>query len=262
MTNFLKTRVATFSPMWYCFFILASLPVFFTSCTTIKGNTYFKSIVNDTSLAVKNIKADEIQIKPGDVLSIGVSSLNRDEDQVFNAANQDGYEVGGDGNLYFHRLGLLQAKGLTRKQLKLKIEESLKPYLKDALVNINFINHHITIIGDIGTPHILPMPKESITIIDAIAQSGNAAQTAELSNILIIRDSSDTQRKFKHLNLEDHSVFGSDYYYLKPNDVVVLNPDEKLIQRQKAKEKYQDFSTVFLQIVTTTLLIYNAFFRR
>lgn len=262
MTNFFKTPAATFTSMWYCILVSVSLSVFFTSCSTIKANTYFKSVKNDTVISVKNAKADEMKIKSGDILSIGVSSLNRDEDQVFNAGEQGGYEVGSDGNIFFHRLGAVAAQGFTRKQLKLKLEESLKPYLKDALVSVNFVNHHITVIGDIGTPHILPMPKESISIIDAIAQSGNATQTAHLARILIIRDSTETEKLFKHINLEDHSVFASDYYYLKPNDVVVLNPDEKLVRQQKSKERYQDFSTIFLQIVTTALLIYNSFFRR
>lgn len=262
MINLFKTVIATFRSGWYLLIIAAGLSGMVSSCQVSKVNSYFKNIKNDTLLTVPKVQGDEMKIKKGDVLTVTISSLNKEEDQLYSTgADQIGYEVGGTGNIHLHRLGQVMAEGLTRKQLKSKLEQALQPFLKDPLVTVNFANHFITVIGEVGTPHVLQMPKERITIIDALAQSGNASQTSELSRVIVIRDSSETQKFVKHINLEDHSVFNSDYFYLQPNDVVVLNPDEKLIKQQQRAAKYQQVSSIVLQFITTALIIYNTFFR-
>jgi len=234
-----------------------------SSCQVSKVNSYFKSISKDTLLTVQTVQADDMKIKNGDVLGIIISSLNKEEDLLFTAGSeQTTYEVGSTGSIYIHRLGKVAAAGFTRKQLKANLEQALIPFLKDPLVNVSFSNHYVTVIGEVGTPHLLSMPKERITILEALAQSGNVTPTAELSNVLVIRDSTATQKFVKHINLENHSVFNSEYYYLQPNDVVVLNPDEKILKQQQKAARYQQVSSIVLQFITTALIIYNTFFRK
>ncbi|MBL0358849.1 MAG: polysaccharide biosynthesis/export family protein [Chitinophagaceae bacterium] len=145
-------------------------------------------------MAFTNATNDELKIRKGDVLNISVSSLSKLEDELFNtavsstSATSSGYEVGKEGEIYFHKVGKLTAEGLTRKQLKAKLEDELKPYLKEPMAVINFRNHHVTILGDISRPQILPMPEEKVSLLDVIAQSGTTTAMTALQRVLVIRE--------------------------------------------------------------------------
>lgn len=250
--------------------ILAGIFIVFTllsSCTTPKVAGYFKNITRDTVLST-NLVNEELKIKKGDIMSIFISSLNKEEDELYNLklSNQTtlaplGYPVDDAGEIYLHNIGKVKAEGSTRKQLKLSLEQKLLPYLKDPVATVNFENHHVTVIGEIGKPQVMAMPEEKISIIDLLAQSGNAMLNAELSNVLVIRQK-DNSRELKRLNLEDNSIFNSSFYYLQPNDVVVLNLDEKKVQREIKRQNYQQVSTLVLQTLTMVLVIYQTFFRK
>ncbi len=238
-----------------------SLILLHSSCAVIRPSSYFRDLKRDTLLQVPPRLSDDLKIKTGDILAINVSSLNKEEDQLYNA-EASGYEVSTEGTIHIHRLGKLQVSGLTRKQAKQKIEEGLSPYLKDPLVNVRFTNHFVTLMGDVGTPKVLPMPEESISIIDVLAQGGGLTQTILLSDVMVIRDSSNTHKHVKHLNLEDTSVFASNYFYLQPNDVVVLNSNEKAIMEEKRRTSNQQIISLTIQAVTIGLVIYQAFFKK
>jgi len=232
-----------------------------SSCKVTRPSNYFRDLKKDTTVTVPPRPSDSLKIKSGDFLAITVSSLNRDEDLLYNTENVPGYEVSQEGTIHLRRLGKLTVLGLTRKQAKQKIESGLAPYLKDPLVSVKFTNHHVTLIGA-GGSKVLPMPEERLSIMDLLAQGGGTLNENNLlSDIIVMRDSGQTQKTIKHLNLEDNSVFESGYFYLQPNDVVVLNSNEKAILAEKNRLRYQQITTLALQAVTIGLVIYQTFFR-
>ena len=106
------------------------------------------------------------------------------------------------------------------------------------------------------------MGNEKISIIDLLAQSGNLTANAMVTDILIIREKESSTKEFKHINLEDHAVFNSPFYYLQPNDIVVVNPNEKKVEQELKRLKYQQVSAIFFQGLATALIIYQTFFRK
>lgn len=265
MMNFIHAQRLNFpgKRIPFSFLILVfTAGVMLSSCKSIKPYSYFKQIPRDTVLQVVPLPDQDIAIRKGDVLSLQVTSLSRQEDEIFNAkATQGGYEVGKDGEIYVQRLGKLKVAGLNRRQLKEKLEADLKLYLKDPVVGVGFANHRITIIGQVGKPQVLPMPEERMSLLDALAQSGNTLRDAELTNIIVIRDSSHTHKIVKHLNLEDKSIFSSPFYYLQPNDVLLVNADERLATLEQNRLRYQQLATIVFQATTLGILIYQTFFR-
>lgn len=261
MTNpsYLKKRAVFSGVFTLCFCFSAML--FVSSCSIVRPSNYFRNIKNDTLVNVAPRVSDNLKIRPGDILGITISSFDKDEDVLYNSENASGYEVSQEGTIHLRRLGRLPVGGLTRKQAKQKIEEGLASYLKDPLVSIKFTNHHVTIMGAAGSPRILPMPEERMSIIDLLAQGGSITDMNMLSDVIVIRDSGSAQKMIKHLNLEDNSVFSSDYFYLQPYDVVVLNSNEKAIVGEKRRLQYQQITTLALQAITIGLVIYQTFFR-
>lgn len=215
----------------------------------------------------------ELKIKKDDILFISISSLNKMEDEIFNAqggslnskesglAASGGSLVDKEGNIYLHKLGKVRVEGLTRKELKLYLEKEFLPYLKDPIVSVNFGNHHITVIGEIGKPQVYALADEKVSLIDVLANSGSITAVAQINNIMVIRETGNT-KVFKHLSLEDHSIFTSPYYYLQPNDIVVVSQDDKIVKEQLRREKYQQSSAVIFQAISLAIIIYQVFFRK
>ena len=244
---------------YYILFVLAII-LFFTGCKIYKPNYFFREIVKDTVLnnLIKN--ENELKIQKGDGLAIAIFSLSAEEDNLFNKSllspdGKSGFQVNAEGYIYFHKLGKIQVDGLTRKELKMKLEKELLPYLKDPIVTVSFSNHHVTIIAE-GGSKVIDMADEKITILDAIASSPNSFNiNSQLNNVLVIRESQ-RSKQIKNINLEDPSIFYSPWYYLQPNDVVVVKPNEqKIYYEQKRVRNQLLFSTV---ITTLSFLLFIA----
>lgn len=268
MTNSLQKNGSFLKSSLVGLLCLFTAFTFLFSCTVPRTAGYFKNLTRDTVISTSAVVNEELKIKKGDVLSITVSSLNKIEDDIYNfratpssAASGAGYQVDNGGEIYLHNIGKVKAEGLTRKQLKLSLEQKLSPFLKDGVVAVNFENHHITVIGEIGRSQVLPMPEERVSIIDALAQSGNATGNSQLWNVLVIREK-ENAKELKHINLEDNSIFNSPFYYLQPNDIVVLNADEQKIRREVNRQNYQQVSSIVLQTITIALIIYQTFFKK
>ena len=69
----------------------------------------------------------------------------------------------------------LHVEGMTKKELKAKLETDLVPYLKDVVVSVGILNRHVTMLGAAG-PQVLPMAIENMTILDALASSGDIGE--------------------------------------------------------------------------------------
>jgi polysaccharide export outer membrane protein len=201
-----------------------------SSCSTSKKTTYFQDIPNDTTLANLVSKDFEPKIQKGDLLGITVSSLSPENTAIYNAPQNaegplTGYLVDKEGNIEFIKLGAIHVDGMTRKELKAKLEKDLTSYLAQPVVAIGFLNRHVTLMGAVS-PQVLPMPADNMTLLDALAASGDIGEKGRADNVLVIREK-DSSKEFKRLNLTDESVFYSPYFYLKPNDIVYVEPVKK-----------------------------------
>ncbi len=250
--------------------IILFAAIFFTSCSVSKPSYIFKDITRDT--VIKNFHDEniELKIRKNDVLNVSISSLNPLEDVLFNPAagpssitsvtgksdnsSGGGYLVNQEGNIYLHKLGTIMVAGLTRKELKSKIETSLLPFLKDPIVTVSFANHFVTVMGSVGASQMVNMPAEKISLIDAIAVTGNVSIDGTLKNVLVIRET-DGAKVFTHLNLENQSVFTSPLYYLQPKDIVVVNPDVDKIYKDLRRTRNLQLVSIGLSAVSVLIII-------
>ena len=220
------------------------------SCTVTKPSQYFANLKKDTTLT-NAVSADfELKIMKGDRISISVTSLSSLEDALFNSAGAGGGASGGtavkgggyliqqDGNVLLHRLGTVQAAGFTRRELSKKLEVQLLAFMKEPIVQISFLNHKVTVMGEVRTPQVISMTDEPLSIIDALILSGDVTPNAKRNNIAIIREEGNT-RKVKHVNLEDNSIFSSPLYYVQPNDIILVSADNERFEKEENRRKIQ-----------------------
>lgn len=183
--------------------------------------------------------AYQARIVNNDKLSIVVSSINQEAALPFNTpmlglsqpglsatTNQDvksGYIVESDGCIIFPVLGRIPAAGLTREQLAADIETRLAPYLKDRVVNVQFLNFKVTVLGEVRKPGSYTVPTDRITLLEALGMAGDLDLLAKRHNVLIVRES-DGRRSFERIDLRSKKLFESEYFYLQQNDVVYVEP--------------------------------------
>lgn len=231
--------------------ILIVTAILFSSCSNTKKTTYFQNLPADTTLQNLVSKNYEPKIQKADLLGIMVASLSPENTAIYNAPQNsegplNGYLVDGSGNISFIKLGSLHVEGMTRKELKAKLEHDLSPYLKETVVSVGFLNRHVTLIGAVA-PQILPMPNDNMTLLDALAAGGDIGTKGKTDNVLVIREK-DNSKEFKRLNLTDQSIFYSPYFYLQPNDIVYVEP---------VKEKQSNTVQIISYITTgITFLIF------
>lgn len=246
--------------------------IIFNSCTPPKKVIYFENLQKDTTLNNVVNRNLELKIRKNDVLYIGVVATDlispTPSTQLFNlpggtssassaATNSSsgpttGYLVDNNGNITMYKLGVVHVEGLTRNQLKLLLEKELYPYLNQTVVTVRFLNNRVTMLGEVGRPQVLAMPNEQISILEAIGQSGDLTFTGRRDNILVIRET-ETGREFKRLNLNDNSIFNSPFYYLKPDDVVYVEPTKFKIKNSGQTAQIIGFALTGLSILITLL---------
>jgi len=254
--------------------IFIMLGFLFQSCRSAKNTGYFISYPNDTVIRTVNpptINSDTIKI--GDQLDISVSSLNEVLDRQFKNSgvnesdpsmapqnnNDHVFSVDDQGFIQLHFLGKMKVNDLSLANLKTNLEASLVPYMKDPIVSVRFLNRKITVIGEVKSPKIIPISSGRISILDALVSSGDLSENALLEDIMIIRDSL-SYKLIKHISLNDQSLFASDWYYLKSNDIVYVKKDlTKSIDLEKKRSVQMTISMIVSLLTLTTVLINNIF---
>jgi len=227
-------------------------------------------VPKDTSISsVEKVQADA-KIRKTDLLSIVVSSLNREEDMIYNApalsglgntganVSNNGFQVDANGDIRFHKLGLIHVEGMTRAAVKDKIQTDLSPYLKDVVVTVRFLNHRVTVLGEVVKPQVIQMPEEQMSLFEVLGSSGDVSQFGRRDNILIIRET-ENGKQLKRINLEDHSIFNSEWYYLKPDDVVYVEPNDKKVKEENRSKRQQTMSLILSGASLAAILLTRIF---
>jgi len=257
--------------------LIAVCSVLIASCAGPKKSVYFKdNIPNDPRVIVQQMdKVHEAIVQPDDILAIHISTISSMLDQpnnIFNdggapyavtstlggggaasAANK-GYLVDPNGYLDFPVLGKLKVSGLTIRQIKDMLTNRLKDYVKDPVAEVNIVNYRITVLGEVVRPGTIIAPNHKISVLDAIAAAGDIPVYGRKDNVLIIRETEGT-REYARLNLNSRDIFKSPYFYLKQNDVIIVEPNN--IKKQENSDFFRLYLPAIASLISTVLAVYG-----
>ncbi|NTS42546.1 polysaccharide biosynthesis/export family protein [Flavisolibacter sp. BT320] len=205
-----------------------------TACVNTRKATNFNDLQD--GVLPTTVAFTEPDIQKGDILSITISSQNPDATKIFNApvvtpdgtnTMGSGYLVNSDGQVQLPVLGLVKAEGLSKKSLGDGIRQTLldKKLLVDPVVTIRHLNYRVTVLGEVSRPAVINVPSERITVLEALGMAGDLTIYAKRDNILLIRDEAG-KRSVKRLDLTDKDFLTSPFYYLRPNDVLYVEPNK------------------------------------
>lgn len=215
--------------------------VVLTSCKSIQEVAYIQDIQLDTPMQIVN---REIKIVPDDMLSIVVSSSNPELVVPFNMPlvsyqfAQTGVNAGGqqrllsyivdsEGCIDFPVLGRMKVAGMSRRELGNEIKERLakEGLVKDAVVNVQFQNFKISVMGEVNTPSTFTVSSDRITLLEALSMAGDLTIYGRRDRVVVLREE-DGKRVVYENDLRSVKLFESPCYYLQQNDIVYVEPNK------------------------------------
>jgi len=164
------------------------------------------------------------------------------------------YTVREDGYLNLPYAGEVRVEGLTLVEVSEKIEEVLSGFLNQPSVFVKFVNKNITVLGEVARPGRYTFSEKNINIFQALGMAGDITYYGNRNRVMIIREENDIISR-NYVDLTKSSVYGSYYYFLKPNDIVYVQP------LKRRRWGFRDFPfQLVLSASTTFVLILNYIF--
>ncbi|MFC0317897.1 MULTISPECIES: polysaccharide biosynthesis/export family protein [Olivibacter] len=226
------------------------------ACGQKRNLVYFSDLRDSIAYESRIIEASNIKIKSGDILSISVSTLNPESNILFNTgtlqsieanressgnlATSQGYLVDSKGQINFPVVGKIAIAGKTKEEATDFLVSTLKPYVKDPIINLRFLNFRVTVVGEVNKPSTFTVTGDQINLIEALGLAGDMTMYGKRENVLLIREE-EGKRTMVRLDLNKKETMDSKYFFLKQNDIVYVEPD-----KMKEKQSRTDIRTITL----------------
>lgn len=254
------------------FLLLTCVVLLGTSCASQRKLAYLSGVTPATADSINQSyqSVREARIFCGDMLTIAVNALDMEAVQAFNlpvasqlrlGSNQNVINSGGslqyytvdkDGNIDFPVLGSIHLEGLTISEAKDLLTARISESVNDPIINIHFVNYHVTLLGEVNRPGTISVNNERITILEALGLAGDMTIYGKRNNVLITRERADGKLEFARLDLTSSDIFTSPYYFLQQNDVVYVSPNHT---RGMVSENISFYLSLVSTISTTTTVV-------
>jgi polysaccharide biosynthesis/export protein len=235
--------------------VIATL-IFTTSCVPLKQLSYFNDLKEIEEPSV-NPRTQKL-IMPFDKLYIKVISIDDKTNQMFNTTEEMrsgasngvlGYLVDETGNVNFPFVGNVNVISLTTAQAAEKIQKALSDYVPNTSVTVKYIDNQVTVMGEVRQQGVFNFIQDKLNIYEALGLGGGLTQYGDRKKVILIRNEGKKVMHYK-LDLSDSKIAGKDFYYILPNDVIIVEPLKAL------SSSYQNITyTTILSSVTTLIAV-------
>ncbi|QTE23564.1 polysaccharide biosynthesis/export family protein [Polaribacter cellanae] len=242
------------------------LIIFFSSCVSNKDLRYLQGQPK-ANTEIKRINDIPYKLRIDDMVNIIIKSNNQELVSVFkktenissntvnsnqsfsgNANYYSDYSVDNYGNIRVPTLGNVNVLGYTVEEVQQKIEDKLKDFVKEGenvFVAVKLAGIKYTIFGEIENPGTKIIYQNRVSILDAIANSGDITDVGNRKAVEIVRQTMAGTKKYT-IDLTNIDAFNSEVFYIKPNDYINVLP---------LKQKSWGTGTTGLQSLTTVVTV-------
>ncbi|MGV6830173.1 MAG: polysaccharide biosynthesis/export family protein [bacterium] len=212
-----------------------------SSCANKKDILYFQNIDNQHN---RDIPYQSNKIQVNDILSIKIISLDPETALPYNFDNSlstnssfietlklQGNLVSAEGFIIMPIIGKVKATGKSTDELEIHIRDILEEgnHLKGAIVSVRILNSKVTILGEVNLPGTYTLTEQNVTLIQALGYAGDLTINGKRDDVVVIRDEGGKQQ-IGHINLTNSNWFDSPFYFIKQNDVIVVNPNDPKVK--------------------------------
>ena len=211
-----------------------------SSCVPQKKMLLLKEmemVSENTSIEYQNERTLDYKIQPGDNLYIRATSIiDEKTSAILNGGETRGNYLTSDASIYLNSYtvnkegfidypltGMVEVKNLTVEEAKDRLQNELSKYVKETALMVKLSNFDLTIIGEVMRPGKFKIYQSEIGILEALALAGNVTNFAKTSSVKLVRRT-DNGSEIITLNVGNADILSSPYYYLKPNDILYVEP--------------------------------------
>ena len=213
-----------------------------------------------------NYRTEKYLVREYDNLIIRINSMDPEVSAVMNQAQADvrltdprgllyfsSYTVAEDGTVLLPLLGSIVVKGKTLSEIAENLVELMKAYDVFSTVSVKLADFKVTILGEVKSPGVKYYYSSKLTVFQALGMAGDLTPYGNRREVKLIRET-DMGTVIIPLDLTRTDLIESDYYFLRPEDVIYIEP-VKARSFQLNKSNVELVTGVF----TTVLLFYTAF---
>jgi polysaccharide export outer membrane protein len=233
------------------------LMIFTASCVPTKQLSYFNDL-NELEEPGVNPRTQKL-IMPFDRLFIKVLSIDPQTTLIFNTSDEMrnggsgtdviGYLVDEAGNINFPFVGNINVGGLTTAKASEKIQKALNDYVSNTSIVVKYVDNQVTVMGEVQRQGVFPFTQDKLNIYEALGLGGGLTRFGDRKNIILIRNEGGKIMHYR-LNLSDSKITLKDYYYILPNDVIVVEPLKAI------STSYENITyTTILSSITTLIAV-------
>ncbi len=181
-------------------------------------------------------KPPAFALKPGDVIMVQIDHSQIVKNIVPQAPSQDmnlyravqhpyliGHTIAADGTINLPELGSVSVGGISIPEAEKAIKAIADGYYSDAAVKVVLLNFNISVIGEVNRPGRYPVYDDQVSVLDGLAMANDLTVLADRSRIRIMRSRDGTNHLY-HIDLKDQNILANPYFYLQPDDVVIVDP--------------------------------------
>ena len=211
------------------------------SCVSKKEMLYLQDVesFNNTEVTYNN---HTLQVD--DILKISVGALMPEAALPYNnvsagsvVANNidvmrlDGYLVSQNRTINFPVLGELSVKEKTTQDLENYIKKLLVDggYLINPNVTVRLLNAKVTILGEVQRPGTFTFTENNISLLQALGLAGDLTINGSREDVMVLRYIDGVQTT-QRINLTSANFLNGPYQMVKPNDVIVVNPNSAKVK--------------------------------
>lgn len=116
------------------------------------------------------------------------------------------------------------------------------------------MNFKVTVQGEVTRPGVHTIASERITLPEALTLSGDITVYGKRNNILITREEDNTIKTYR-VDLTQSNFINSEFYYLKQNDVIYVEPNKTRVNSSAVGPNVSIYMTAVSLLLTTAALI-------
>ncbi len=237
-----------------------------SSCVTQRNVEYLQDKAK-TVKAFNEALVEDYKLKPNDELYIQITSLDDPAANIFSAtgtqqsyyistiqpygASLISFTVDKDGFVLLPVIGKISVKDKTTPQVSDLIKEALANILSQPVVTVKLVNRYVSVLGEVRNPGHFAYAQEKLTILDAIGLAGDITDYGNREEVILTRNENGKNIRIP-VSLTRPDILASNYYYIRPNDIVYIKP-----LRKKFWGLREFPYSVILGTITTALLIYT-----
>lgn len=231
--------------------ILAAVTLLCYSCVSNKKVIFMQELEESTGPLVESSKkypyqTEDYYLQANDIVEINIKTTDQQLNLIFSAVTNEpsnnaammsggqgagdaffmnGYTLNDEGFVEIPLIGKVKLLGLTTDQAKAVVEQEVLKYVNqnEFFVRVRLGGIRFSALGEFTKSGKYTILQNRVTIFEAIAYAGDLSKVAKRDEVLLVRQYPDGSQIHK-INLLDRDLLGSEFYFLKPNDMIYAEP--------------------------------------